>query len=280
MIKNIPDPDIFLNNSAELLYEAIHVVKNMVKDQHVPFVLEDEDIDILNTVKIGNIALLIFSSIENYLKYKIAQESPFLLISNLSDLKKGKKDFNDYHMHGFEDLLNLYSLINKISDSSRIKNQFENLRQIRNKFVHSILNDITYISELFKIAAFFTKEIWNVSIQEHGSLFNKFADISDPLFSYNNLDDFFPPCEECNEDHQDLLTMFEILSFYLTQNEALSFLGLTKSEKKVECPVCSMYGYCNSSITSFRFAKLITEEDEEFSFCHLCQAKIRLHKSE
>uniref|UniRef100_UPI00124BE16E hypothetical protein n=3 Tax=Acinetobacter TaxID=469 RepID=UPI00124BE16E len=184
MIENIPDPDTFLLNSAEFMFEAIQIVQALVKDDDVPNSLDYEHLELENSIKIGTITLLVFSSIENYLKYKIAQESPFLLISNLSNIKWGKTDFDNYHMHGFEDLLKIYSVIYDTSENSKLNNRFESLRKKRNQFVHSTLDNSTLIAELFEIAAFFVENLWNQNFLHHPPLFFYFSHILDPLSEY------------------------------------------------------------------------------------------------
>ena len=137
MIENIPEPKVFLFNSAEFLYEAFNIFIPFI-DDHDPLILFsgendfDEDVFIEeNKIKIGNMSLLIFSSIENYLKYKVALKSPLLLIEKLSNLQWKKMKFNDFHMHGFENLLKLYSVIYVTTENSILKDGFENLRKTR-----------------------------------------------------------------------------------------------------------------------------------------------------
>ncbi|ENV09001.1 MULTISPECIES: hypothetical protein [Acinetobacter] len=279
MIENAPDPKIFLQNSAEFMYEAFQIILSLMKDDFNTFFENDISADEGNwleethSVKIGTVSLLIFTSIENYLKYKICTESPFLLISSLSDLKKGKTDFNEYHMHSFEDLLKVYITIYGITDDDRLKTKFEMLRKTRNSFVHSILNDGTLIKDLLESAAFFVKEVWN-NKSNHPPLFHYFADRLDPLADYHDVMNFTPEYEDDNDQHAELLAIYEILNHYLTKNEALSFLGLSKTDRLMICPVCSIYSYRNRSITCFRFAKFIVEDGENFSVCQLCQAEV------
>ncbi|AXQ22556.1 hypothetical protein BEN71_10930 [Acinetobacter wuhouensis] len=142
MIENIPEPEVFLLNSAEFLYEAFNIFIPFI-DDHDPLIIFsgendfDEDTFIEeNKIKIGNMSLLIFSSIENYLKYKIALKSPLLLIEKLSNLQWKKMKFNDFYMHGFEDLLKLYSVIYATTENTQLKDGFEDLRKTRNLFVH------------------------------------------------------------------------------------------------------------------------------------------------
>jgi len=280
MIENIPDPDNFLYNSAEFMFEAIQIVQALVKDDDVHNSLDYEHLELENSIKIGTITLLIFSSIENYLKYKIAQESPFLLISNLSDIKWGKTDFNNYHMHGFEDLLKVYSVIYDVSEDSNLNNKFEALRKKRNQFVHSTLDNSTFIKELFQISSFFVENLWNQNFAHHPPLFFYFSNMLDPLSEYDDVEDFMngKPFERDNESHANLLTMYEILDFYLDKNPTLAFLGLNKMDKKIECPICSIYSFRKPKIKNFYFARLVIEDEVQYSYCDLCQAKVRIQK--
>lgn len=67
--------------------------------------------------------------------------------------------------------------------------------------------------------------------------------------------------------------MYQLNSFFLNTNQTLSFIGLKKTEFRETCPVCSIYSW-DLDFKDFRFSKIIQEGDNEYLYCHLCQAKV------
>ncbi|KXO87200.1 hypothetical protein AYK86_00700 [Acinetobacter venetianus] len=278
MIENIPDPEDFLSSSAEFLYEAFNIFLPYIDDND-PVVLFsgeyefDEELFLYeNKVKIGNMSLLIFASIENYLKYKIALESPLLLIEKLSNLQWKKMDFNDFYMHGFEDLLKLYSVIYATTENTQLKEGFEDLRKTRNLFVHGSGDKSITLEKLVKVSSFFIQEIWNKSApNEHDYIFKFFSDFSGALDYYHNILDFQPPYEKNNIHHEKLLKIYRFLECFLTKKELLAFLGLNKKERRTECPACLMYSFHFKKFKS-ESAKFFKNDDGEDRLkCYLCQ---------
>ncbi|MDH2485373.1 hypothetical protein [Acinetobacter baumannii] len=278
MIDNIPDPKIFLQSSAEFLYEAFNIFVPFFQE-HDPLIIfndeygfEEEFFISQNKIKIGNMSLLIFSAIENYLKYKISLKSPLLLIGNLSNLQWKKMNYNDFYMHGFEDLLKLYSVIYASTENTRLKDGFEELRRTRNLFAHGLGDENISIKKLIKVSAFFISEVWNKSApQEHSYIFKFFSDFSGALDDYHNTLNFYPPLEVTNESHENLLRIYRFLQCFLTKKELFAFIGLSKTEKKYECPACSIYSFYFHKYKS-ESAKFIKKEDNENMLkCYLCQ---------
>lgn len=280
MIKNIPSPEDFLDISASLYFEALFLlVKFCPEDKTLEsffspeYGFDDNEFCELESIKVGNVALLIFSSIENYLKYKIAQHSPLLLVANLAEIKWKTMNYDEFYMHGFTDLLKLYAVIYEPTEDTGLKDAFENLRIMRNKFIHSGRSKEITLEKLLKVGAFFIDKIWNKNICEHGTIFKFFSSKIGALDGYHDLTNFIPQVEEENNEHETLLKMYQLNSFFLTANENLSFIGLNKSEKKEECPVCSIYDYL-IQLKDYRFAKLTYDETDKYISCNLCQAKI------
>ncbi|MDD4852953.1 MAG: hypothetical protein PHW70_07350 [Acinetobacter towneri] len=285
MIENIPNPKDFLHTSAEFLYEAFNIFIPFI-DEHDPLILfsgdngfdEDEFIE-ENKIKIGNMSLLIFSSIENYLKYKIALESPLLLIEKLSNLQWKKMKFNDFYMHGFEDLLKLYSVIYATTENSILKTGFEDLRKTRNMFVHGSGEECLTLEKLVKVSCFFIQEIWNKSAPKekgHDFIFKYFSDFSGALDYYDNTLEFMPEIEENNNQHEKLLKIYRFLGCFLTKNELLAFLGLNKTEMITECPACSMYSFIFNASKN-ESAKIYKDNDgEDILKCYLCQLETKI----
>ena len=280
MIQNIPTPEDFLDISANLYFEALFLLVKLCPENRTletffspEYGFDDEEFCELESIKVGNVALLIFSSIENYLKYKIAQHSPLLLIANLAEIKWKTMDYDEFYMHGFTDLLKLYAVIYESTEDTGLKDAFENLRIMRNKFVHSGRSKEITLETLLKVGAFFIDKIWNKNIPEHGNIFTFFSSKIGALDGYHDLTNFIPEGEEENDEHKTLLEMYQLNSFFLTANETLSFIGLNKSEDKEECPVCSIYDW-QLRLKNYRFAKFTYDETDKYVICNLCQSEI------
>lgn len=284
MIQNIPLPKDFLEISADLYFEAMFILVKLCPDDtdlesffSPEYGFDDEEFCEAEPIKVGNVALLIFSCIENYLKYKIAQHSPLLLIANLAEIKWKAMDFNEFYMHGFTDLLKLYAVIYESTEDTSLKDSFEHLRIMRNKFVHSGRSTEISLEKLFKVGAFFIDKIWNKNISDHGTIFQFFSSKIGALDSYHDLTNFVAEGEEENDQHKTLLEMYRLNSFFLTTNETLSFIGLNKSEDKEECPVCSIYDW-QLRLKNYRFAKFTYDGLDKYIFCNLCQSEVLVNK--
>lgn len=284
MIQNMPLPEEFLERSADLYFEALFILVKLCPDDRdlesffsPECGFDDEEFCEIESIKVGNVALLIFSSIENYLKYKIAQHSPLLLIANLAEIKWKAMDFEEFYMHGFPDLLKIYAVIYESTEDTSLKDSFEHLRIMRNKFVHSGRSKEISLEKLFKVGAFFIDKIWNKNISDHGTIFQFFSSKIGALDSYHDLTNFVAEGEEENDQHKTLLEMYRLNSFFLTTNETLSFIGLNKSEDKEECPVCSIYDW-QLRLKNYRFAKFTYDGPDKYIFCNLCQSEVLANK--
>lgn len=284
MIQNMPLPEEFLERSADLYFEALFILVKLCPDDRdlesffsPECGFDDEEFCKIESIKVGNVALLIFSSIENYLKYKIAQHSPLLLIANLAEIKWKAMDFEEFYMHGFPDLLKIYAVIYESTEDTSLKDSFEHLRIMRNKFVHNGRSKEISLEKLFKVGAFFIDKIWNKNISDHGTIFQFFSSKIGALDSYHDLTNFVAEGEEENDQHKTLLEMYRLNSFYLTTNETLSFIGLNKSEDKEECPVCSIYDW-QLRLKNYRFAKFTYDGPDKYIFCNLCQSEVLANK--
>lgn len=279
MIQNMPLPEEFLERSADLYFEALFILVKLCPDDRdlesffsPESGFDDEEFCEIESIKVGNVALLIFSSIENYLKYKIAQHSPLLLIANLAEIKWKAMDFEEFYMHGFPDLLKIYAVIYESTEDTSLKDSFEHLRIMRNKFVHSGRSTEISLEKLFKVGAFFIDKIWNKNISDHGTIFQFFSSKIGALDSYHDLTNFVAEGEEENDQHKTLLEMYQLNTFFLTANESLSFLGLKKSDFREVCPVCSIYDW-QLKFKDYRFSQFTYDGPDKYLVCHLCQSE-------
>ncbi|OTG93579.1 hypothetical protein B9T24_13995 [Acinetobacter sp. ANC 4654] len=277
MIENIPPPETFLSNSAEFLYESFNILITL-NNELDPFIFfneehgfDSEEFSSENKIRIGNISLLIFTSIENYLKYKISLESPLLLISRLSNLQWKKMNFNDFYMHSFEDLLKLYSVIYSTTENNKLKIGFEKLRKTRNLFVHGSGDDSTVLKELIEVVSFFIEEIWNKNLQDKRSpIFKFFSEFSGALDDYHDTLSFIPELEDENEAHLKLLKIYRLLQCFLSESELLAFIGLNRDDIKVDCPACSIYSYQFDNFNIKTAINIKDEDGEDKLKCYLC----------
>lgn len=104
--------------------------------------------------------LLLFQGIENYLKYKVCEISPLLLLSTPPE-KWRNKDFNDLRIHQFDDLLAIFLEQDKINFLSSQKNDFKILKKRRNEITHGVPQDNITYEYIFECLYIFVMGLWD-----------------------------------------------------------------------------------------------------------------------
>lgn len=180
-IKNIPTSQDYYNKAKNLYFESITSLMNNIilyeNDYHdrafIKYILPSE---------INNIVNSFHQSFELFLKGKIAETSPFLLLKSI------KKDFNDSHTIDANELLNIVSVINNDFISKPVTVLFNKYRNLRNSDIHGptvlsileiehieYLTDFLRIYEIFNTNSFATElTIFLENKYNTGLLKNKF----------------------------------------------------------------------------------------------------------
>lgn len=101
MITDIPDSEFFLDRCVNYHFLVLNNLLNLLcKFEYMEF--EDLECELSDQeseyweyldVELGNIILLLFNSIENYLKYRISIITPYLLLETPGEFKHEVRQF-------------------------------------------------------------------------------------------------------------------------------------------------------------------------------------------
>lgn len=150
-IKNIPTSDDFYNKAESLFFEAFIALLN-----NILFKKEDEFSNYISLTESNNIVNLFHQSAEFFLKGKITETSPFLLISGLKC-----DDFLECYTLDAKDLIEVANKTNNNFINKNISNIFEKYRRLRNKDTHSF-SSIQMTNELYNEYFFDFIDIYNL----------------------------------------------------------------------------------------------------------------------
>lgn len=273
MLKNLPEPTIFLDNSIDYLHEALSLTADFTQFDYDEFYFtsdeyNDEEFKIKHRVRINTIGLLVFTSIENYLKYIICLESPLLLIADLSTLKHTDTDFDKHYMHSFDDLLKIYSSLYEDSFNSRIKTKFDSLKESRNHFIHGTGTKNLDLEKTLMLAYDFIFNIWNKNTPHlHRTFFDYIAERTEVAWwDYEDKNNIISVLSD-DEDipHSKLLRVYQILSHFLGTNKALQILNLNNKEQHLDCSICHNASSYMPLIKKVNFAIKIRKNNIDYA---------------
>lgn len=280
MIADIPDTEFFLGRCIDYHMLALDSIKNIIQEygnddlndfETYHAELEDTDDALWGELdlKIGNNILLIFNSIESYLKYKVSQISPYLLIETpVKDWtwQEEPKPFHKFYMHPFDSLLKIYA-VTYIRPTPQIRNIFEELRIARNIYVHGAVHHKTSLKKVLEISHQFITEIWNeVKDGRKRELFNYLSDklsVECPDIRYD------PDHDDINENHYKLLEFYKLYIQAVGKKKALQLIGLTEDQPKKKCIFCDFNNNPRLIPATF-FAIEEVVGDDTIINCQLC----------
>lgn len=285
MLKNLPEPNIFLDNSIDYLHEAFSLAADFTQFDYDDFYFtndkyDEEEFRIKNRVRINTIGLLVFTSIENYLKYIICLESPFLLIADLSTLKHTDTDFDKHYMHSFDDLLKIYTSLYEDSYNSKIKTKFDSLKESRNHFIHGTGTKNLDLKQTLTLAYDFIFNIWNKNTPHlHRTFFDYIAERTEVAWGEYEDKDNIISVLSYDEDipHSKLLRIYQILLHFLGKNKALQILNLKNKANYLGCAICSNESYYMPLIKKVNFAIKIRKNNIDYAQCQLCFCSVAIN---
>ncbi len=264
MIKNKPTPSDFERQSVEYLVQFL----NLILGQEPPwFVLDDDSTKELwsyDQVILKNALTLLFLAMENQLKKKICETSPFLLLSeNPSDWKtiNNDKDFQEFHIRPFDDLITLYlELETKQIDQSVIRD-LNVLRKKRNQITHAVFSETLSPKDLIEDFALIIANIWGERIW--WEQFRKYT-VDDP--AYGTYDK--------NAENSWLSHYIEYLIDTLGPKKSGQILGVDFLRRRYLCPRCHIY--LNEPSEDYFYQHAVLEPNSPESqtvFCVSCQSE-------
>ena len=261
MIINRPDPTVFEKLSTQYLAQSINLIYE--KDRDLDYV---DDEDRLNHWEyhqglLGNSLILLFLSLENYLKAELCRITPMLLIAD--DPKNwgglgNDKDFRGFYLYSFDSLLMLHIQINSTEIDARVISDLKELQDKRNTITHGILSDtITpqYVLRTFYGVAknIFVSKDWSSRLREHI--------VKEPLFGIY----------DSNIELASLTYYVDFLVRYLGPKNTGEILGANLEARWYCCPSC--HHWLNREDDSGDSKYAVLEPNEPLStnvFCVVC----------
>lgn len=181
---------------------------------------------------------LVQQAVEFYIKGKIADVSPYLLISgNPQSWPRGcaKKDveFSSFRTLDAQDLLKVHDTVCEQRFSEKFIQWYDDLRIIRNKVMHTVDKSLSVKPEeviefiLFAHKYFSESETWFESRRLYLE--------KTPVNSMKTIQD-----DDDSECYilQSLLIEFRITSDILTPSKIKLYLGFDKKSRSIHCPSC------------------------------------------
>ncbi|MCL6246046.1 MULTISPECIES: hypothetical protein [Acinetobacter] len=276
MITDIPNSDFFLERCVNYHYFALNNLLTLLcKFEYMEFEdLECELLDIESElweyldIELGNIILLLFNSIENYLKYRISLITPYLLLETpIKDWKWSNKAFHEFYIHPFDSLLKIFAVTN-IEPSDHVRQKFEELRVSRNLYIHGAKASKTTPYKIIEISYLFLTELWGETLgEEKISIFRKFLESG-----YLEIDE---ECEaragELMDDHNKIIFFFSFYQKVMGKKKALKVLGIEAEDEMYNCNLCE-----EQTSNILKDSYLAIKSGEEVITCRLCQSEYNL----
>lgn len=181
---------------------------------------------------------LVQQAVEFYIKGKISDVSPYLLIAgNPQSWPRGcsKKDveFSSFRTLDAQDLLKVHDTVCENKFSDKFIQWYDDLRVIRNKVMHTVDKSLNVRPEeviafiLFAHNYFSESDVWFKSRQHYLE--------QTPVNSMKIIQD--DDDSECYT-LQSLLVEFRIVTEVLTPSQTKLYLGFDKKAKSIHCPSC------------------------------------------
>jgi len=183
--------------------------------------------------RITNAVSLLQQSLELFLKAKVAEVSPFFLISGDPRAwpkpdKNNVLDFSEFRTVDAVDLVKLVNTVSKEALPEKFVEQYNKLRIDRNKIVHLDTGNMVFESTVVLLqilgahAALFPGQNWQRFRQENFT----------PKSTHE--DDEY----ELDYSYDSYLTEIAIMLENLQPAQLKAFLGYTKGGRRVDCPNC------------------------------------------
>lgn len=248
MITEIPLAQDFEKLGVECICKSLHMLFDIskeisraaddVSDEHFPNDMWD-----YNHITMRTSLIILYQGVEYLMKSKVAEKSALLLIENkrtnwpsLDNISN--KTFNELQTISGENLLPVFCAVLEASfDSKKFITNFQELRSIRNKMVHSIsnsnLNKNYIIESILQFFDFFYGNLkWKNYLQE---MFYK-----SPLFSVYDED-------------LEVASFYEVLNFIektIGKGKLNNYFSMDIKSRRYHCPSCSYAFYKHGDFDS------------------------------
>ncbi len=151
MVINQPQPEVFEKQSVYYLWQSLNIIfeqefsgfREAIADRYMQEEVDDVEAQYWRYEQgiLNNSLMLLFLSLENYLKAKICEVSPLLLLSKQPSewsSYSSNIDYQELYLHPFDDLLALYLQVSTQQLNAQVIDELEELRRRRNVITHGI----------------------------------------------------------------------------------------------------------------------------------------------
>lgn len=250
MIKNIPDSKDYyksslnyMNISWSMAFDVYKVSKSVLEDEDEASEYREEQRYHLNTC-----LMLLSQSIELFLKFRIAEVNPLLMVSLRN--KDINSDFNELQTIDAKELFPLHDQIRADHLGSKLSKTFEEIRVKRNRIMHSVGNDLheeeSILIQIIKLSHMLFNTPWlNLRVEFLGNSY-----FSDSYVDIYNANEEFSICKE-----------------NLSVGNFKSYSGYLQKDLVIRCPYCNYHmDYSLEAHNCIRVSPLIYK-------CIICDEK-------
>lgn len=272
MIKNKPDAHEFKSLSIQYLAQSIdHILKTEIAlSYHGNWQVDEFEEEWESRQGIlGNSLIMLFLSIENYIKYKVCLVNPLLLLAGEPSrwgVAVEEKDFEEIFIHQFDDLLVIYQEISSEKLPLDINSRLQDLRRKRNKYTHGLHRELLGPKYILQSLVVFLSGLWDSSwVRDFKSVM-----IAERL--YGMFDE--------EEENIQLIQYYLLFEKYLSSKEFCSLIGMPVDGRRYLCPYCSdNLDETGTALAYADYAKLTPNKPDSTNIkCWVCEHEIEIER--
>lgn len=272
MITNKPSPEEFKNLSIQYLVQSVDLIWRTEEALCVAGGWDTND-DLQEEWEkrqgtLGNSLIMLFLSIENYLKFEICKVDSLLLLSDAPSkwgASKENKDFEELRIHQFDDLIVIYQEVAPKKIKPEAQAQLSDLRKKRNKYTHGLHREFLCPKYIVELISIFLTSLWGPEwIMEFKTVM-----LTEPLYGLST--------EE--EEQMQLLNYYKFFEKYLSDNSFRKLIGMPKSGRRYLCPYCTNSIIESGEIIEANYALLDPNQPDSTELkCWVCNLQADIER--
>ena len=216
------------------------------------------------TTRLSTILAIAHQSAEFYLKGRIADVSPFLLLSNsVREWPKadpsGDTSFSKLRTIDAQDIVRLHDRCSSSSLSDSFKSQLENLRIRRNSIMHTVDSGVAVkVNELIRSILAIHKNLVG----------GKWLDFRRASLDQSSGSKLYPDEDRWSDGH--VVSEFLALESILSAAEFEEHFGLPAGRRRYICPQCTWETFSDSGVEVFSAVLEPNSPESKTIWCTLC----------
>jgi len=271
MVINIPTAEDFYSSGEELFnfaWDAIaKLIKNLDEARYYDVdkdEIRDEYWEGANRT-LSTSLTVIQQGVEFFIKGRIAEVSPYLLISDPLIKKPGlyteasvSVDFSKFKTIDANDLVKVHNIFSNTALSEALETKFNEMRERRNAIMHSVS----------KLNGLKVKEVLEYLLFMHREFFPTRTWAERRVHYLEQSPDAILFTEEfaISATHIEISETIKLLS----QSEVLKYFRIEKNQRAYYCPKCKSEAYSDNPL-EIQLARLCSKEpNEKKLYCPIC----------